>query len=183
MQIPGQEIQRIFKNSRCLYSQIEVDSAISTMAAEINSALAGLDPLVLCVMNGGLVLTGKLITQQLEYLHATRYRDTIHGASLEWRTYPASDLHGRNILIVDDILDEGETLTQIIRYCEEQGVNKVYTAVLIDKQHDRKVAQCLKADFTGLYAKAAYLYGNGMDYKGYLRNAAGIYAVAQKDLV
>ena len=71
-------------------------------------------------------------------------------------------------------------LEMIIAYCQRQGVKAVYTAVLLDKQHDRKTSS-LRADFTGLKVEDYYLYGYGMDYKGYLRNAPGIFAIAESD--
>jgi hypoxanthine phosphoribosyltransferase len=55
----------------------------------------------------------------------------------------------------------------------------VKTCVLVDKQHDRKAKPGLKADFTALDAADHYLFGMGMDYKGFWRNAPGIYAVKE----
>ncbi|MGB1923213.1 MAG: hypoxanthine-guanine phosphoribosyltransferase, partial [Alcanivorax sp.] len=55
----------------------------------------------------------------------------------------------------------------------------VKTCVLVDKQHDRKAQPGLKADFTALEAADYYLFGMGMDYKGFWRNAPGIYAVKE----
>ena len=57
------------------------------------------------------------------------------------------------------------------------GAREVLTAVLVDKKHDRKARPDLKADFTGLQVEDRFLFGYGMDYKGYWRNAPGIYAV------
>jgi hypothetical protein len=58
----------------------------------------------------------------------------------------------RDVLIIDDILDEGHTLGAIIDFCKHAGARKVHTAVLIDKDHDRKARPDLKADFVGLPA-------------------------------
>jgi hypoxanthine phosphoribosyltransferase len=83
-------------------------------------------------------------------------------------------LQGRTALILDDVLDEGITLAALKAWCREQGAAAVFTAVLIDKQLGRE--RPCRADFVGLEAENRYLFGYGMDYKGYLRNAAGIYA-------
>ena len=114
---------------------------------------------------------------QAEYLHATRYRQETTGGILEWKLQPEADMKGRTVLIVDDILDEGTTLCAIADYCLAHGASEVLTAVLVDKEHDRKARPGLKADFTGLYVEDRFLFGYGMDYKGYWRNAPGIYAV------
>jgi hypoxanthine phosphoribosyltransferase len=144
--------------------------------------LSQCNPLLLCVMNGGIILTGRLATRlkfplQMDYIHATRYREALQGADLQWRVTPATSIADRTVLVLDDIFDEGETLAGIKDWCEARGAQKVYTAVLVDKQHQRKSTRLKQADFTALYAEDKYLFGYGMDYKGYWRNAPGIYAV------
>ncbi|WP_203142325.1 hypoxanthine-guanine phosphoribosyltransferase [Marinobacter mangrovi] len=176
------ELQQVFDEADCLCTEPEVQAAIDRMAAAITDTLKDRDPLLFCVMNGGLILTGQLLTRlcfplQAEYLHATRYRQETTGGILEWKLRPDVDMHGRTVLIVDDILDEGTTLNAIADYCKAQGAADVLTAVLVDKQHDRKAKPGLKADFTGLDVEDRFLFGYGMDYKGYWRNAPGIYAV------
>jgi len=168
--------------AECLYTRSEVESVIDTMASQINTALAGCDPVVLCVVNGGIIVTGCLLPRldfrlQLDYVHATRYRGGLNGADLQWRKYPDTDIKGRVVLIVDDILDEGNTLAGIRDWCLEAGADRVFTAVLVDKQHDRRCAALPNADFTGLMTDDRYLFGYGMDCREYWRNAPGIYAL------
>lgn len=83
----------------------------------------------------------------------------------------------RTVLLVDDILDVGQTLLEVKKYCEDQGAKEVFTAVLADKNHNRKAIPDLKADFTGLTVEDYVVFGSGMDYKGFWRNANGIYAI------
>lgn len=177
------EVRDVMKNADCLFSRDDVQAAISRLAQEINLELAHCNPVFLSVMNGALVVAGELLTQlnfpvQVDYLHASRYREKLSGGQLHWKVEPAIALKGRTVLIVDDILDEGDTLVKINEYCLNHGAKKVYNAVLIDKIHDRRHRALPRADFTGLDAPDRYLFGYGMDYKGYLRNAPGIYAVA-----
>ncbi|TGN38767.1 hypoxanthine-guanine phosphoribosyltransferase [Marinobacter confluentis] len=176
------ELNQVMAEADCLVDENRVHSAIRTMAADITERLRETNPLLLCVMNGGLILTGQLLPMlkfpvQAEYLHATRYRQETTGGILEWKLRPEVDMNGRTIIIVDDILDEGTTLCAIADYCKAHGAAEVLTAVLVDKQHDRKARPGLKADFTGLTVEDRFLFGFGMDYKGYWRNAPGIYAV------
>ncbi len=176
------EMNQVLAEADCLVDEQRVLRAIQTMATAIGERLQDRNPMVLCVMNGGLILTGHLLTRlrfpvQAEYLHATRYRQETTGGILEWKLRPDANMQGRTILIVDDILDEGTTLDAIADYCRAQGAAEVLTAVLVDKQHDRKCRADLQADFTGLKVEDRFLFGFGMDYKGYWRNAPGIYAV------
>lgn len=110
-------------------------------------------------------------------MHATRYRDQLTGGGLEWKVRPTQTIKNRTVLIINDILDEGHTLDAIIDFCKEEGAASVLTAVLVDKKHDRKARPGLKADFTGLEIEDRYIFGYGLDYQGYWRNANGIYAL------
>ena len=109
--------------------------------------------------------------------HATRYGHALNGTLLDWRVRPTQDLTGRTVLIIDDILDEGHTLKAISENLREAGAAEVLTAVLVHKVHERKADAGMRADFTGLDVEDRFLFGCGMDYKGYWRNAPGIYAL------
>lgn len=164
-----------------LYSHMQVEQALDRLAGEIETAIGDQDPLLLCVMTGGLVVSSELFTRlscpvQLDYLHATRYQGTRGGDELKWITPPSQPLAGRTVLVVDDILDEGLTLAAILRYCREQQARAVLSAVLVEKNHDRK-HEDVQPDFVGLQVEDRYVFGYGMDYHGYWRNLKGIYAV------
>lgn len=173
------EIGNVQRNARLLHSGAEVESALDRMAAEISAALQDRNPLILCVINGGIIATGKLLPRldfplTLDSIHASRYRNATSGSEIHWLFTPTTPIDGRTVLIVDDILDEGHTLRAIVDYCQQQGAEAVYTAALFDKQLD--ATKPIALDFVGLNVENHYLFGYGMDYKGYLRNAAGVYA-------
>lgn len=174
-----EEINRVRATADLLHSEQEVEAAIDKIAQEINIAFTDRNPLVLCVINGGIVAAGKLLPRltiplTLDSIHASRYQNQTSGGSVKWLVQPETPLKGRTVLIVDDILDEGITLEAIYDYCREQGATAVYSAVLVDKILDHQ--KTVTADFIGLRVVNRYLFGYGMDYKGYLRNAPGIYA-------
>ncbi len=175
------EIEQVQKNAQLLYSEGEVEAAIDVMAEKINASLAQQNPIVLCVMNGGIVTAGKLMTKlnfplTLDAINVSRYGNETSGSHINWLQKPACALKNRVVLIIDDILDQGLTLEAIYQYCQEQGAKQIYSAVLVDKKINKP--KPVQADFIGLSVADHYLYGYGMDYKGYLRNAAGIYACA-----
>ena len=91
---------------------------------------------------------------------------------------PSLDLNGRTVLIVDDILDGGVTLAAILAEVKLMGAAHVFTAVLVDKHHKRVENGLKHADFVGLEVDDHYIFGYGMDYNEYLRNAPGIFVVA-----
>lgn len=179
------DMEDIRQKADCLKSAQEVDAALSRMAQQITERLAGSNPVAICIMNGGLFVTGKLVDKlqfalELDYLHATRYGAELTGGNLLWKMKPERSLKGRTVLLVDDILDEGVTLAEIERYCREEGATAVYTAVLVDKIHDRK-APGAKADFIGLEVEDRFLFGCGMDIAGYWRNLPALYAMKEQN--
>lgn len=174
-----EEISQIISSADLLHGEIEVESAIARMALEISEVMRETNPVFLSVMNGGIVISGKLLTRlnfplTIDSINASRYNNKTSGQEVQWIQEPVTNLKGRTLLIVDDILDHGLTLQAIIDYCKKQGANTIYTAVLVNKMLKQK--KPVTADFVGLNVKDRYLFGYGMDYKGYLRNADGIYA-------
>lgn len=182
MTIP-QKIQEVYEKATCLYNKQEVETALDNMAQAIHTKLKDSNPVLLCVMIGSLIPAGNLLPRlnfplELDYVHATRYRGATSGGELKWLVEPQTSLKDRTVLIIEDILDGGLTLTAIVDYCRKQGASAVYTAVLLDKQATRVAGGLPKADFTGITMEDGYVFGYGMDYQGYLRNAPGIYVVA-----
>ncbi len=183
MSVELDEVDKIYREADCLFNREQVNEAIAVMGKNITAALKDTNPLVLCLMNGGLVIGGRLLTLldfplQLDYIHATRYCNSTTGFGLEWIVKPRHELTGRTVLVVDDILDEGITLHEVLDFCRAQNASAVYSAVLVEKVHSRRSPPDINADFIGLKVPDRYVFGYGMDYKAYLRNAPGIYAVA-----
>jgi len=175
-----EHINSLHSQSRLLYSMNEVEAAVSRMAADISDKLSDSCPWLLPVMNGGLIPAGLLLKHlnfplQLDYLHATRYADGTSGGELTWKVKPDARLAGQTVLVIDDILDQGQTLASVVDACRQQGALAVYSAVLVEKNCQRSVD--IEADFIGLNVPDVYVYGCGMDYQGYLRNINGIYAL------
>jgi hypoxanthine phosphoribosyltransferase len=179
-------IKSVFSRAKCLHSEDQVEVALKAMARVIHDDLQDENPVVLCVLIGGVVLTGKLLTLidfplQVDYVHASRYGDNIVGSQLKWVVKPRTSLKGRTVLVVDDILDHGITLAGIVDHCYAEGAQAVKTAVLVEKQVERPSHGIAKADYTGVLVEDRYVFGYGMDYKGYLRNVPGIFAVSKED--
>ena len=177
------ELDALLARCDCLVTADEMQAAYSRMADAINARLAGRLPVVLALMNGGLVSLGQLLTRldfplELSYLHATRYRGATTGGALKWLAQPDIELADREVLLVDDILDEGHTLAGVREWCLDAGAARVWIAVATVKQHDRKL-EGLEADFIGVDVPDRYIFGEGMDYHGYFRNLSGIHALPE----
>jgi len=172
--------QQLLDQATLIHSAEVVSTAINRLGIEITQVLATAKPVVICVMGGGLVFAGQVLTQlsfplELDYVHASRYQNKTVGLTLDWKALPQLDLSGRTVLIVDDILDEGITLLAIQEKCFALGAKQVFSAVLVDKTLDH--TKPIQADFVGLTVPNRYVFGCGMDAYGWWRNLPGIYAL------
>lgn len=184
MAISFEEAQELILQSEELVSPAEIEKIYDEMAKQITYDLELVDLLVLVVLNGALIPAGKLIPRlnfpvQIGYLHATRYTgETVGSNSLKWLCEPSVEVKNRIILVVEDIFDEGKTLEAIVKDLEERGAEKVYTAALINKDHERKPKD-FTVDYLGLTIPDRYIFGCGMDYQEYWRNLPGIWALKE----
>ncbi|MFA5939215.1 MAG: hypoxanthine-guanine phosphoribosyltransferase [Sinimarinibacterium sp.] len=177
--------QRVLRTADCLHSELAVQAAYDRLAEAIAREYEGRNPLLLCVMIGGLHATAEISRRlafplEIDYLHATRYRGATQGGGLVWKKQPdATRIESRHVLVIDDILDEGHTMVAIRDALRGFSPASLKVAVLTEKLHDRR-APGAHAEFIGLQVEDRYVFGCGMDYKEYWRQLPAIYAV--KDL-
>ncbi len=181
MTVSLDEVEQVRREAECLWSQQQVEQALDQLASDLSERLEETHPLLLTVMNGAVVPMGYLLTRlhfpmQIDYVHATRYGRALTGGALEWIARPRIALQDRTVVLVDDIHDEGGTLKALQEWAFQQGAKEVITVTLVTKLHDRKMAP--PSDYNALTVPDRYVFGFGMDYKGYLRNMPGIYALA-----
>jgi len=168
------------ENSDLVAGAAQVQAAVDRLAHEITQALADSYPLVVVVMGGAVVFAGQLLPKlrfplDVDYVHATRYGAAVQGGGIDWKVTPPEDLRGRTVLVLDDILDGGETLRAISDRLLALGAKKVCCAVLVEKTLGR--AKPITADFVGLRIPDRFVFGCGMDAKGYWRNLPEIRAI------
>ncbi|TFW16836.1 hypoxanthine-guanine phosphoribosyltransferase [Massilia arenosa] len=142
-------------------------------------------PLVLSVMGGAVVFTGQLLPQltfplEFDYIHVTRYGDEDQGGRVVWKVIPRPTVSGRTVIVLDDILDEGETLAHVKQRLLDMGAREVVVAVFADKDLQR--TKPITADITGLTIPNSFVVGYGMDAYGYWRNLPGLWAIRPEDL-
>lgn len=174
--------RHILEQSEQLCTAQELASIIGQMAQDISKTLSDQCPVVLCVMNGAVIFTGHLLPQlnfplHFGYVHGTRYHETTRGGELSWKVAPPDDLKDRVVLVLDDVLDEGWTLSAIRERVIKNGARAFYSAVLVDKMIAGN--KPLQADFVGITLPDRYIFGFGMDIHGMWRNLPTIYALKQ----
>jgi hypoxanthine phosphoribosyltransferase len=181
---PHDEAEQVLAQADCLHDAATVQDAYDRLARAITAHYAVRNPLLLCVMTGGMIPAAEITRRlafpfELDYLHATRYRSTTQGGGLVWKRQPdAARIKDRDVLVIDDILDEGHTLVAIRHALQGFAPASLQVAVLVEKLHDRRAPQA-HAEFIGLAVPDRYVFGCGMDYKEYWRQLPAIYAVKQ----
>ena len=173
-------IQALIRKSSVIYSEIEIKTVIQNIADQVNQTIKTDDLYVLCVMNGALIFAGQLLPRlekniQYSYIHATRYAASLTGGPIHWLVKPSKDIEGKTVLILDDILDEGITLREIVTTCEAMKAKVIYTAVLFDKDIVKEKSYI--PNFIGLKVPNRFVFGYGLDCKGLGRNLPHLYAL------
>src|SRR5688572_11488850 len=177
-----QQAWAFLDNSDLIASAEEVQAAVRRVASEIEQRLAGAYPLVLAVMGGAVVFAGQVLPLlrfplDFDYIHASRYGAATRGAGVDWKVTPPGLAKGRNVLVLDDILDHGETMNVIRERLLDLGATGFHCAVLVEKMLDKP--KPIKPDFVGLRIPDRFVFGCGMDAKGFWRNLPEIRAMRE----
>ena len=177
----------LLEHAEQIASPVEVQNAVTRVADALNARFDNPEsfPLVLGVMGGAVVFTGTLLPQlnfplEFDYIHVTRYGDEDRGGEVVWKVIPRQNVEGKTIVVVDDILDEGETLAHVKQRLLDMGAAEVIIAVFADKDLGR--AKPVQADLVGLTLPNRFVVGFGMDVYGYWRNLPGLWAISPQDL-
>lgn len=170
----------ILEQAELLYDAPALTAAVQRMAAEITAALGDSAPLLLSVMGGAVVFTGQLLPLlrfplDFDYVHVSRYGDHTRGGELNWKKMPHDNVRGRVVLVLDDILDEGETMAAIREQVMAQGAAAFYSAVFTNKRINKP--KPITPDFVGIEIPDRYVFGFGMDVHGLWRNLPALYAM------
>ena len=181
--LDNRQARALLEAAEPIRSEAEVQAAVRRVAQAINMALSDQHPLVLSVMGGAVVFTGQLLPLldfplDFDYLHVSRYGNDKQGGELHWKVAPRENVAGRVVLVLDDILDEGETLHAIRQRVMELGATRFYSAVFADKMNGKD--KPIRADFVGMELPDRFVFGYGMDVHGAWRNLPAIYAIKEK---
>lgn len=178
----NEQAWNILNSAEMICSAEAVNHAIEQLAGAITVDFHDKNPLALIVMKGGLMFAGQLLAWlhfplTCDYIHATRYHNTMQGSDIDWLAMPSESVVGRHVLLLDDILDEGYTLAAIKAKLLELGAISVVCAVLTDKLNG--LNKPMHADYIGMSLPNRYVFGCGMDIQGAWRNLPAIYAIKE----
>jgi hypoxanthine phosphoribosyltransferase len=157
-----------------LYSQEVLQQKVQELGAMLSREYEGRNPLVICVLKGAFIFMADLsknitIPIELDFMAVSSYGNSTRSSG-EVKIIKDLDasVEGRDVLIVEDIIDSGLTLSYLIDVLERRNALSVNVVALFDKPGRRSVD--LNADYTGFTIPDAFVVGYGLDYSEKYRN-------------
>jgi hypoxanthine phosphoribosyltransferase len=172
--------QAILSRSQLIYTYEEIDSAINQIAKELNKKFKNKKALILPVLTGAIPFIGLLLPRlsfviEVNYFHVSRYQNNVGTNQIRVTHQPNPEsVFNQEILVVDDILDEGITLKLINEHLITMKPKSITNVVLFEKKLNLKKE--FTADYVGLVVPDAYVFGFGLDFNGAGRNIPDLYS-------
>lgn len=171
-----------FKIKDVILSEDEIQKRIKELAKEISEEYKDDDPLFLPILNGSFMFASDLLRNipypvEVEFLKASSYLNQLKSTGKVNISNIKLDIEGRDVIIIEDILDTGRTLNYIVEFLKNQGAKSVKSVVLLDKPDGRVID--FNPDYTGFEIEDNFVVGYGTDYKQHGRNLPYIVSIEE----
>lgn len=158
---------------RILISQEDIARRITQLAQEISRDFAGRETVVVAVLNGTVMFLADLLRHlsfplRLDFVGVSSYGNGTTPGDLKFTKATSLDIRGRDVLVVDDILDTGKTLDRVTVHLRQFKPRRLRTCVLLDKKARRQIK--IKGDYTGFQIPDEFVVGYGLDFAEKYRN-------------
>ncbi len=162
------------KVDRILFDEETIARRVAELGEALTREYEGKNPLFLCVLKGASVFFADLIRAvetpiEIDFLHAKSYVGTSSSGEVVLEMTALDDVTGRNVVVVEDIVDTARTLSLVKKELSARGAKSVRTAALLDKP-SRRVVRDFKADYTGFEIDDYFVVGYGLDCSQQFRN-------------
>ncbi|MBQ2840328.1 MAG: hypoxanthine phosphoribosyltransferase [Oscillospiraceae bacterium] len=160
--------------AKILLTREEIGEKVKDLANQIKGAYEGKNPLILCILKGSLIFTADLVREldfpcTIDFMQVSSYGAGAETTGeLRIKKDMDTDIRGRSVIIVEDILDSGITLSNLIPELESRGAESVAVCVLLNKPERRRVE--VKPNFVGFDIENEFAVGYGLDYNEKYRN-------------
>ena len=161
-----------------LFSRAQIEQRVAEMGKQISADFAGTDLIALCVLKGAVFFLTDLVRAMdmdvhLDFIQISSYGNQKYSSGVVTiLKEPQLDMRGKNVLIVEDIIDSGLSMREVFNYIESRGAAKVKTATFLDKPKARKVP--FNADYVGFSIEPQFVVGYGLDFAEKYRNIAEV---------
>lgn len=181
MKIPNQVVYKN-KTFKLNITPKELDEAVSRIAGQINEDYSDKTPLFLVVLKGAVFFASDLLRKltihcTLETITAKSYGNELYSSGVVNLNLDDLPLKGRDVIIIEDIVDSGLTLQSIINKLKKQDPESIEAAAIVSKPDQRTVD--VRVKYIGIEIPADFVIGYGMDYAEYGRHLPGIYSLIE----
>lgn len=158
---------------KVLFDQDQLNNRMAELADELNEDYAGKQPIVVPVMTGAMIFAADMVKRlkfklTVDPVKASSYAGANSIGTVKLVQDIKSDVNGRDVLFMEDIIDTGRTLKYLSELMKKRGAKSVKVCAMLDKPETREVD--FHADYYGFTAPDAFLVGYGLDYDGLYRN-------------
>jgi hypoxanthine phosphoribosyltransferase len=172
-------------NLQELYSKNRIASEITRLAAEISADYAGEQLLVVTVLNGAVFFAADLVRAlrvpvEMDFVKLSSYEGTETTGKVLIKKDLENSVAGRHVLVVEDIVDTGLTLTFLLELLQQRGAKSLKVCTLIDKTERREAE--ITPDYVGICCEGGFLVGYGLDLDERMRELSAIYEIIQNPL-
>ena len=176
-------MEEIFE--KVLFTHDDIVKMAKRVASEINHDYEGQDLVIICMLKGGAPWMMELIKHlevktQIDFMQISSYHGGTHASDIVFKKDIEASITNRNVLIVDDIIDSGETMQRVIDLFKTRNAKTLEVCCMLDKPYHRK--NNLHAKYVGSEVEDAFLVGFGLDYEEYYRNVPEI-GIFKKELI
>lgn len=168
------------KEFRLSIPESEILKQVDRVAQEITNDLDGKNPLFLCVLNGSFMFASDLLKRvnipaEISFVKMSSYQGTVTTGKVRRLLGVDRDLTGRTIVIVEDIVESGITMVQLLEDLRMQNPAEIKICTLLSKPNKRQVE--VKVDYVAMEIPDEFIVGYGLDYDGFGRNLPDIYTI------
>lgn len=160
---------------RILLTEEQIKCRIAELGKELMRDYAGKTPVFVGVLKGVVVFYADMIRAfddhcQLEFMWISSYKGTQSTGNVVVKQDVKTDLTGRHVVILEDIVDSGRSLQFVVQHLKEKGAASVRICALLDKPEGRAPGIDIRADYVGFTIPDAFVVGYGLDYDEKYRN-------------
>lgn len=178
--------QKLFTEKReVLINKEMLVKRVAQLADQITSEYWGKKVTFICIMKGAVYFFTDLtrhvrLETEMEFIRAKSYSDEESTGKVEFKWELDNPVTGKDVIVVEDIIDTGETLAKTLDYLEEQHPNTLKLCVLLDKPERRKV-EGIKVDYIGFTIPDRFVIGYGLDLNEKYRNLPSIECIVRSE--
>ena len=162
--------------AKILITEEEIQARVAEMGAAISNDCVGLRPVMVCILKGAVMFYADLLRAMpipiaMDFMAVSSYGNKNKSSGeVEIRKDLSISIENRHVIIVEDIIDSGFTLTYLTRMLSARGASSIRIATLLDKPSRRAPGITLKTDYHGFIVPDEFVVGYGLDYAERYRN-------------